>query len=177
MQQSAGHTSVNSLQLLLLHPLTYTRDPGGTYSNMHTVSSSDKLSAGSVSSLGKEQIFENTDPFIMCVLYRLMNLGCKSFVLNLALKKNHSAKRAVHCDLLGYNRKKDTMWLMSYARKQTQSKKTWLHARRIYRVVRDLASSSTNLKSAVVPLHVFENSNRVLFKQKNPYVSVETRAG
>lgn len=162
---------VNSMHLLLLHPHTLIRQNRTTYKSMNEVLNTGEISAKKLSFSDPESLVNEDDQFVLFVLFKLMRAGCKFFVKNMALRLPAGKKEAIHCDLVGYHPNKEIIYVISYVRKKSRTKKTWLHSRIFSRAISKMVSSATAVKQIVVPFHVYETSKRIYFRSRDPFLS------
>ena len=173
--RSLQNGSINNMHLLLLHPQTFVKENRTTYRSMNQVLQTPKISTKQISFCDKDSEAEDDVDFVLFVLFKLMKMGCKSFIKNLAVRPcSVGGKKAIHCDLIGYQRKNNTLFVLSYARKKSRLKKTWLHSRNFKKAVTEVLSPETTIRSIVVPFYTFRNSRRVSFRHKDPFLETDT---
>ena len=159
--------SINGMHMFLLHPAVFIRKTAGMYSSMHQGQHARSLPARRVIFAARPSgdLVENNS-FVLCVISRLMRHGCKLFVRNAVVRRPAGTKPGVHCDLIGYQKKSNTFFLLSYAKKTTQLRQTFVHSQKFREAMLGVVDRETTLKSIVVPLDAFEESTQILFRTK-----------
>lgn len=159
--------AINGMHMFLLHPAVLIRKNAAVYSSMHQGPQARNMPTRRIIFAGRSahELVDNNS-FILCVISRLMRSGCKFFVRNAVVCRTKGKKPGVHCDLIGYQKKNDTFFLLNYARKSTQLRQTFVHSEKFREAMQAVVTKHTTLKSIVVPLDLFETSTRVLFRTK-----------
>lgn len=156
---------LSSMHLLLLHPSTLLYSGQKKFSPLNQFLQKDEMKTDEVLfNNGVESISDNEDPLLLNVLHKLVKRGCKLFVRNVALRRQTGKKRAVHCDLIGYNAKKNVIFMICYAQSKANMKKTWTHCGKVENILAQITQKNTKLVPIVVPMYIFRQTRRVYFR-------------
>lgn len=161
--------AVNSMHLFLLHPAVLVKKNASMFSPMHQACHGQQLHRNQVlfATTKAEDVVEN-NAFTLCVISRLMRCGCKFFVRNTVLHRSLRCKKpGLHCDLIGYQKKNNIFFLLSYAKKNSQLRRTFLHSKKFQQAMSTVVGEKTTLKSIVVPLQNFEENHQIVFRTKS----------
>lgn len=161
--------TVNSMHLLLLHPSTLVKNDGTMYKPMNQVLHKEEIHPRRLVFSDRQCRVNEDSQFVTFVLFKLFQTGCKFFVQNMALRLYSGKKAGIHCDLVGYHRKNDQIFIISYARTKNRIRRSWMHLNNFHNVIQKVISPHTTVKKIVVPFHIYKNSKRIFFRNKDPF--------